>query len=75
MQLQKSRNVVQVSKAILSSRMASSNIIKTFGIISDIQYADAEDATDFRLNFFIIICFTFHKNSLVESKRDSTETP
>ena len=49
MQLHSRSKVVQVILRTFSSRMASSNIkTKTFGIISDIQYADAEDATDFR---------------------------
>ena len=43
--------VRRISSRILQSKMTSQkkeDISKTFGVIADIQYADVEDATDFR---------------------------
>lgn len=45
-------SVRRISSRILQSKMTSQqkkeDISKTFGVIADIQYADVEDATDFR---------------------------
>ena len=45
-------SVRRISSRILKSKMTSQqkngNVSKTFGVIADIQYADVEDATDFR---------------------------
>ena len=39
----------------MTSQQKNGNVSKTFGVIADIQYADVEDATDFRCDMTDII--------------------